>query len=374
MTILACEKSSRTLSLGKVLFLLALLVASVNAGDKKCRALAMSGGGDKGAYQASVFIEFVNALGEEASYDVVTGASAGSLNGAGLSLFAPGDEDEASLFIYGLWNSITASDILEQWDEGILAGLTVKPGLFNNQPLVDFLYEQIGSRTIQKRFSVVITNADEGTSETVDFSASDVMPDDTIPTIVASSALPFAFPHLTKNNTTYIDGGCIWNLEVAGAVRRCREIVDNDEDIIVDIILCSEAHLPNATDFSKYTPLNHYLRAQQIQEWVDTMQDIERSLSLFPDVNFRYVLGPSETLSNSPIPLDFSKDHLDYCFEIGKKDAHKALELGEGVYRDLLLDYFNRKQNGEKELVFSEMLNAKISEKRGDDPFKFESK
>ena len=272
----------------------------------------MSGGGDKGSYQASVFIEFTNMLSkEDVSYDVVTGASAGSLNGAGLSLFAPGDEESAALFIYGLWNSISTSDILRQWDEGIVAGIFTKSGMFDNQPLKDFLYQQVGPRTIKKKFTAVITNADEGTSEAIDFDAADVLPPDAIPTIVGSSAIPFAFPHMQIGNHTYIDGGCIWNLDVAGAIRRCKEIVEDDADIIVDIILCSEYHIKDVGDLKRYNAIDHIFRAREIEDYNDLMQDIHRALINYPEVNFRYVLGPSEQLSGSPIPLDFSKDHLD---------------------------------------------------------------
>ena len=214
------------------------MLITVHAGDKKCRALAMSGGGDKGSYEASVFIEFTNLLSkEDVSYDVVTGASAGSLNGAGLSLFAPGDEEDAAIFIYGLWNSISTKDILEMWDEGLVKAIFNKGGIFNNQPLIDFLYKQIGLNTIRKKFTVVLTNAETGHPDFVDYNSTDVMPPDAIPTIVGSSALPFAFPPMHLNNNTYIDGGSIWNLNVAGAVRRCKEVVDNDEDIILDILV-----------------------------------------------------------------------------------------------------------------------------------------
>lgn len=53
------------------------------------------------------------------------------------------------------------------------------------------------------------------------------------------------------------------------------------------------------------------MRSSAIREYNDNMQDIIRSMQLYPNVKFRYVLGPSEVLSSSPIPLDFSKDHLD---------------------------------------------------------------
>eukprot|EP00343_Euplotes_focardii_P000758 CAMPEP_0205800326 /NCGR_PEP_ID=MMETSP0205-20121125/1962_1 /ASSEMBLY_ACC=CAM_ASM_000278 /TAXON_ID=36767 /ORGANISM="Euplotes focardii, Strain TN1" /LENGTH=337 /DNA_ID=CAMNT_0053063257 /DNA_START=32 /DNA_END=1042 /DNA_ORIENTATION=- len=334
------------------------------AGDKKCRALALSGGGDKGSYQASVFIEFTNLLSkEDISYDVVTGASAGSLNGAGISLFAAGDEDQAAIFIYGLWHTITTSDILKMWDGGILEGIFIKPGIFDNSPLISFLESQIGTQSIQKKFSVVVTNANTGFSESVDFNASKTIPEDAISTIVGSSAIPFAFPPMEKNGNTYIDGGCIWNLDVTGAVRRCKEIVEDEEDIIIDIILCSFYSLTPIEEIRKYGPLDHYFRGIEIQDWQNNMQDVERAVRNYPKVNFRYVIGPSTQLSGSPIPLDFSRSHLDKCFEIGKNDAIKAVGMGEGEYLNVMLDHFNKVQLGE-EPNFDQMLKTKFEQNK----------
>lgn len=337
-----------------------LLLALSNAGDRKCRALAMSGGGDKGSYQASVFIEFTNLLSkEDVAYDVVTGASAGSLNGAALSLFARGREDEAAEFIFGLWNSITNDDILKNWSEGILYSIFFKSSIFDNSPLVEFLHEQIGARSIEKKFSVVITNADTGKGEHVDFNASATIPDDAIPTIVASSSIPFAFPPLYKDDNFYIDGGCVWNLDILGAIRRCKEIVEDDEDIIIDIILCSTYNLTEPGELKKYKPMDHYFRAQEIMEWNALMADLETQTALYPTVNYRYVLGPSIQLSNSPIPLDFSPEHLELCFDIGKNDARKAIALGEGGYLNAMMDHYRRVKNGER-LLLKDVLTEKL--------------
>lgn len=344
------------------LLFLTLLVVGTQA-SKKCRALALSGGGDKGAYQASVFIEFTNELSKkEISYDVVTGASAGSLNGAGISLFKPGHEKEAATFIYGLWHSIKSSDILRIPDQGLLMSLLFGKSIFDNSPLIDFLYKQVGDRSINKRFTVVVTNSETGKSEHVDFKPSKTIPDDAIPTIVGSSAIPFAFPPMHRNGGIYIDGGCIWNLDITGAVRRCKEIVKDEKDIIIDVILCSRYYLDQVDDFKNFSPLDHYMRAKEISEWQFNMQDLERAVFQYPDVTFRHVVGPSEVLSGSPIPLDFSPDHLDKCFEIGKKDAKNALALGEGEYLSAMLEHYNDFKNGE-DVELRDYIDKKLAMK-----------
>ena len=113
-------------------------------------------------------------------------------------------------------------------------------------------------------------------------------------------------------------------------------------------------------DFTKYNAFSHLMRMRDLQQYNDDMQDIIRSMQLYPKVNFRYVVGPSEVLSNSPIPLDFSKDHLDKCFAVGKKDARNAIQLGEGGYRDLMIEYYQRTKLGER-LNFNEMVQNKLN-------------
>jgi hypothetical protein len=40
-----------------------------------------------------------------------------------------------------------------------------------------------------------------------------------------------------------MDGGTVWNTNLESAVERCREMVDRDEDIIMDVIVCSNSKL-----------------------------------------------------------------------------------------------------------------------------------
>lgn len=69
----------------KSLFSTAVLMATtVSAGDKKCRALVLSGGGTNGAWEAGVAWGLTH-YGDPTDFewDVVTGVSAGSVNTIG---------------------------------------------------------------------------------------------------------------------------------------------------------------------------------------------------------------------------------------------------------------------------------------------------
>ena len=115
----------------KIVLLVWILTTSAFAIKGKCRALVLSGGGDKGSYQASAFITWTKLVPkDDLAYDVIAGVSVGSLNGSGLATYAPGDETEAAEWIFGVWNDLTSSDVFTNWPGGILEGIFFEQGLF----------------------------------------------------------------------------------------------------------------------------------------------------------------------------------------------------------------------------------------------------
>jgi len=64
----------------------------VEAKSEGCKALVLSGGGNRGAWEAGVMWGLVH-FGDPEDYhwDVMTGCSAGSINAAGSAAFAPNE-------------------------------------------------------------------------------------------------------------------------------------------------------------------------------------------------------------------------------------------------------------------------------------------
>lgn len=322
--------------------LLSLLIHS--SMGKKCRALVLSGGGDLGAYEASAYIELVNLLpDEESNYDVLTGVSAGSMNSAGLALFARDEGEQASDFIFGLWNSIGVSTVFKFWPGGLLEGLFYKSGLVDNTPLIDFVNEQTSGRKVARKVSYAATDTDNADYYVMDYNVSDTLPDDYVQAAIASSSIPAVFEHVQRDGRTLIDGGMLWNVDIPSAVRRCKEIVDDDTDIIIDIVSCfgQPPILPPTEDLDRYTALGHYRRSLEIKSFYEMVNRVESGKFLYPKVNFRYIISPSEGLLSikNPIPLLFTKDHTNKCFAVGKKDTENAIKLGPGVYFEVVKEY-----------------------------------
>jgi len=101
----------------------------------ECKALAMSGGGAKGAYEAGVLWGLVMSSTEKSkfAYDVVTGVSAGAINTGAISVYAPGDETNMVQFLSNKWATMTDDDVYQQWwPFSILTGINSETGIFDS--------------------------------------------------------------------------------------------------------------------------------------------------------------------------------------------------------------------------------------------------
>ncbi len=344
----------------KVVLLIALVASHAIAINGKCRALVMSGGGDKGSYEAQAVKTWTELLTkEDMSYDVITGVSAGSLNGSFLGSYEAGDESEGADKMLESWSKLKTENAFKMWPGGILEGLFQRQGIFDESPLKEFLKELLAGRKIEKKMG--IGAVDMNTGEFISYDSNVTELDDYyLDGVIASTAMPLAFEPVKRNGRTLLDGGVVWKMDVPGAIRRCMEIVDSEEDIILDVIMTAQTFLPEVDDVSDFTTLGHLRRGLEIKAFHKEMKIVNNTLIAHPKVNFRYILGPSETLTISPIPLDLSQKHLRYCFEVAKKDATAAVRLGPGGYMNMLLEHTESLQRGESSDL-NQLLASKLA-------------
>ena len=140
--------------------------------------------------------------------------------------------------------------------------------------------------------------------------------------------MPFAFPHAHLDGHSFVDGGTVWNVDIVGAIERCREIVDNDEDIIVDTILCNGAQNITRDEHKKYNTIQNYMRFMEIRHYYGFLSDYFEVKRDFANVNFRYMLVPEEDLPSGMLTLDFKHECILEMIEIGKREGKKAIDEG----------------------------------------------
>lgn len=76
-------------------------------------------------------------------------------------------------------------------------------------------------------------------------------------------------------------------------------------------------------DTSDYNSLEMFFRYLHINKYYSTFDGIFRAQFAFPDVDFRYIIGPSEKLPEGllQVPLDLNSDDMKTMFDLGIKDA-----------------------------------------------------
>ena len=116
-----------------------------------------------------------------------------------------------------------------------------------------------------------------------------------------------------------MDGGTVWNTNMGSAVDRCREMVEKDEDIIMDVIICTGGKLDtiNATG----NTIENLLRSFMVIGQFKALEDIKRFRQAQPNITYRYFFMASQPLSPIYDLLEFTPAVIQPMIDIGKADA-----------------------------------------------------
>lgn len=138
-----------------------------------------------------------------------------------------GSDLAASEWISDLWLNLKTSDVYKDWTTGWLAGLTVKSGIYNNAPLLEFMQTTFAEYTEWKR-PAFFGSADVDTGNYLVWGQSNIERSEIEQAAVASASIPFIFPTAHFKDHTLMDGGTIYNVNIASAVEECRKKVSDD--------------------------------------------------------------------------------------------------------------------------------------------------
>ena len=118
---------------------------------------------------------------------------------------------------------------------------------------------------------------------------------------VCSASIPAFFPYATFMGTHYMDGGVMYSIDIFEGVKRCLDVVD-EEDIIIDMTSTHKFNITN--DNSTLDSVDVFWRTRSIGAYDHGMRYLYYAMIAYPKVNFRYFVMPSVHLPG--IPLDFS--------------------------------------------------------------------
>lgn len=174
------------------------------------RALVLSGGSNRGAYQVGALKHLLG--DQKIKYDALCGTSVGAINAGWLAMFGHGREVESIVGLEKMWRGLKTSDIYVNWVNwpkplsylGYIKALW-KPSLYNSAPLMELIRTKYSSermRTSGKKLRVSAVSLNTGEYKIFDESFKEITE-----AILASSSFPGVFCPIKLNGQLWTDGG-----------------------------------------------------------------------------------------------------------------------------------------------------------------------
>ena len=284
------------------------------------RALVLSGGGSKGAFQIGVLKRWMG--DHQQDYDIMCGVSVGALNIAGLSHVPKGNPQEAVAWLENFWlTKVTGNNaIYKRWFPfGRLHSLWMG-SVYDSSPLIKLVKENIDlSQVAHNGRKLAVGAVCLDTGEHVFGTEQDPNFADWV---LASSSFPVFLTPIEIGGKLYSDGGIVNITPLGQAIR-----MGADE---VDVIMCSDPFVRDnwGSDSHAAVPgliirsLN--LMSDQISRFDIEEIGLKNDLA---DVNPKYrkvkvrVVIPSKPLGVDS--LTFDPDKIKSMIDQGYQDADK---------------------------------------------------
>jgi NTE family protein len=189
------------------------------------RALVLSGGGSKGAYQTGALKYLLGDL--EHKYEILCGVSVGAINCSFISQFVLGQEKQCADELCALWAQLSSKSIYKRWFPfGVWHSLW-RSSFFDSSPLYKLIYSKISLEKIRasgKQISVGAVSLSSGKYTIFDQSHNNF-----IDAVIASASFPGMLTPVKIGDQLWIDGG----IKEISPIRTAIELGATDIDIII---------------------------------------------------------------------------------------------------------------------------------------------
>lgn len=291
------------------------------------RALVLSGGGAKGAFQVGA-LEYMVGV-QQMKFDIIAGVSTGALQAV---MLAMGKFER----LRELWATIERKDIMTgdlNWFS-MVKMLLGKKSIYGNRPLYDLLKKELDGRLIPEDITLLIGSVCLRTGEYVDAQKSS---SSLTQFVLASTAIPIVWEPV-QISTYYrdmVDGG-VRNVCPLGSVLQ----YNPDEIIIVN---CSApAHMGDVVEFKNAldigqrtidiltneifrTDLSEFLRINELVGQVMSWQHPQFALKKMDGTPYKYfkytLIEPTWAMGET---LDFNREILERRRRHGFQMARQA--------------------------------------------------
>jgi NTE family protein len=280
------------------------------------RALVLSGGGAKGAYQVGALEKWIEDDG--CDYDVFVGTSVGAINSACLVQAPLGKLLDQYLVLRELWETISNDKVYKKWFFGELAALW-KPSVYCAEPLRELLAKYLNYDAIKasgRKIRVVACSWRTGQKVVADETNSELEK-----WVYASASQPIFFDPAEISGELYTDGGLRDIAPIGEAIG-----LGADE---IDVIVTGDPRRPFNWDTRGKKTFQYAFHMAGIMSDEILLNDIKVCLlknkladhgEPYKKIKLRLLI-PSRGVGDS---LDFSHDKIQEMIAFGYEDACNA--------------------------------------------------
>jgi NTE family protein len=291
------------------------------------RALVLTGGGVKGAFQVGALYHLLYDLEQE--FDIITGLSVGALNGSFLAQYNKNELKQAISDLMDLWETINNDSIRKSWKPFGFVHYLWKKSLYDSSPLEDLVDECLDYEKL--RTSDIVLNVSTqavGSGIYRNFCGQDPEIKDAVK---ASAAFPVFLKSVKINGDLYVDGGVgeIAPLRHAIGLGATHITIINTgplDSIKINPHDISFLELPMRTielqgdaivkdDLREFVETNELLRTGKL---IDTSKRV---------IEYDYI-GPEKQLVKNPLVFDPTK--ISAMIELGYDAAQKMMAKKNG--------------------------------------------
>ena len=201
---------------------------SVPGSEKPRRALVLSGGGSKGAFEVGVLQRLMGE--QQLDYDLLCGTSVGAINASHLAQTPIGQPREAAARLRALWDTVTTDKVRRSWFPFGRVSAFFKTSVYDSSPLHAWIRSGLDAAAVRssgRRLRIVSVAFGSGES----FIADEQTPD-LAEWVIASSAFPVMLTPASIKGDLWTDGGLRTVTPLGEAIR-----AGADE---IDVVLCSD--------------------------------------------------------------------------------------------------------------------------------------
>jgi len=281
------------------------------------KALVLSGGGSKGAYQVGVLQKWM--AEDKLDYDLLCGVSVGALNCGVLATVLLGQPVTAVNKLTAFWKGLTTAKVRKDWPIFGPAAALWKPSVYDSTPLAAWAYKELTPKLLRASGRTLAVGA--VCWETGEYRVADQTSDDITSWVVASASYPAMLSPVKIGGKLWTDGGLREVTPLGEAIRRGATEID---------VIVTAPQNPAAWSTAKQAAIPGFavraldLMSAEIMENDLKVCGLKNRLSValggmgYRNVKVR-VLRPSSELDVSSLTFDGSS--IARMIELGYNDA-----------------------------------------------------